>query len=313
MPNYLSGTVAPANATNQQIVWSLEPTDLAVTLEGNVLTPQTAEGTVTVTATIAGGLGAAEDFTEHFKITLGVIRVTVAGLGGLLEGLQPDEASRPYRIELIADTAYTSDDIGMAAAHAAILDKEKYVVLDFSGCADTAIPDNTDGTTTGSGAMWGPAEAIKNNQYVVGLVLPAQIDRIGQFAFSVRSADSSPLEYILSVVIPGTVKTIGENAFSGCRALANVALHDGTENINDFSFNNCYELTSITIPGTVTRVAYMAFGETSIASVTFGDGSNINDFDYTAFPGEPLKTVYAESNPHAGTYTHDGDFWLKTQ
>jgi formylglycine-generating enzyme required for sulfatase activity len=64
----LTGTVAPDNATNKAIVWSVTGTTGA-TISGNTLTTTTAE-TVTVTATIANGKAVGEDYTQDFDITI---------------------------------------------------------------------------------------------------------------------------------------------------------------------------------------------------------------------------------------------------
>ncbi len=66
----LTGTVAPATATNQTIVWSVKDAgETGATIEGNVL-KTTAAGTVTVTATITNGAAEDADFTKDFTITV---------------------------------------------------------------------------------------------------------------------------------------------------------------------------------------------------------------------------------------------------
>jgi hypothetical protein len=64
-PLTLSGTVLPANASRTAIIWSLE--DGPGSVSGNILT-LSAEGTVTVRATITNGLGINTDFTDVFNI-----------------------------------------------------------------------------------------------------------------------------------------------------------------------------------------------------------------------------------------------------
>lgn len=66
----LTGTVNPSNATNKTIVWSIKNNgDTASSLNGNKLTA-TANGTVTVTATIANGTAQGTDYTQDFIITI---------------------------------------------------------------------------------------------------------------------------------------------------------------------------------------------------------------------------------------------------
>jgi hypothetical protein len=64
----LTGTVTPANATNQTIVWSVKTVGTTgANISGNTLTA-TAVGTVVVTATIANGTAAGTDYTQDFSI-----------------------------------------------------------------------------------------------------------------------------------------------------------------------------------------------------------------------------------------------------
>lgn len=67
-PLALSGTVAPAEATNQTISWSVKSGDASIT-DGNQLTASAA-GDVVVTATVVDGISAGADFTKDFTITI---------------------------------------------------------------------------------------------------------------------------------------------------------------------------------------------------------------------------------------------------
>ncbi len=69
-PRTLTGTVAPANATNQTIVWSVaDAGTTGATISGNTLTTSGA-GTLVVRATITNGLTASSDYTQNFNITV---------------------------------------------------------------------------------------------------------------------------------------------------------------------------------------------------------------------------------------------------
>ncbi len=66
----LSGTVAPDNATNKTIVWSIKDAgSTGATLSGNKLTA-TAAGSAVVTATIEKGISGDKAFTKDFTITV---------------------------------------------------------------------------------------------------------------------------------------------------------------------------------------------------------------------------------------------------
>jgi len=69
----LTGTAEPPNATNQDIVWSIDQnnTTAGATLTGSLL-QTTSQGTITLIATITDGKAIDEDFTQSFTITVNV-------------------------------------------------------------------------------------------------------------------------------------------------------------------------------------------------------------------------------------------------
>lgn len=83
--------------------------------------------------------------------------------------------------------------------------------------------------------------------------------------------------YTGDIVIPATVdyddKTynvvrIGDNAFQDCEEVTSVSLPEGLEEIGYDAFWNCSMLTSITIPSTVTTIDSYAFEYTGLTSFT---------------------------------------------
>ncbi len=81
----LSGTVAPANATNKDIAWSIyDAGTTGATIHGGVLST-TGVGTVTVRATIAEGLTETSDYTQDFVIV--VTNATEESSDATLSGL----------------------------------------------------------------------------------------------------------------------------------------------------------------------------------------------------------------------------------
>jgi uncharacterized repeat protein (TIGR02543 family) len=72
----LTGTVAPSNATNQTIVWSVRNAGTTgATVSGNTLFT-TAAGTVTVRATVTNGLTQSSNYTQDFDITVSAAPIT---------------------------------------------------------------------------------------------------------------------------------------------------------------------------------------------------------------------------------------------
>jgi endo-1,4-beta-xylanase len=71
---FLSGTVIPANATNQTFAWTVKSAGStgASIVSGNIL-QTTSAGAATITATIAGSSGATSNYTQDFAITVTTI------------------------------------------------------------------------------------------------------------------------------------------------------------------------------------------------------------------------------------------------
>jgi hypothetical protein len=69
-PLTLTGTVAPANATNSDIIWNVKSAGATgATISGNTFYA-TSSGTVTITATIAAGTSPTTAYTQDFTITV---------------------------------------------------------------------------------------------------------------------------------------------------------------------------------------------------------------------------------------------------
>ncbi len=79
------------------------------------------------------------------------------------------------------------------------------------------------------------------------------------------------------IVIPATynnlpVKGIGDFAFENCYNLTSVTIPDSVTSIGGYAFSDCYDLTSITIPDSVTTIGESAFYNCdSLTSVTIPD------------------------------------------
>ena len=65
---------------------------------------------------------------------------------------------------------------------------------------------------------------------------------------------------VSSITVPETVKRIGMYAFDGCEKLISITLPEGLTSIDSSAFART-SLTSITVPSTVTDVAYSFCGE----------------------------------------------------
>ena len=94
-----------------------------------------------------------------------------------------------------------------------------------------------------------------------------------------------------NVIIPSTIKhydktyivtSIGENAFEDCENLTSVSIPNGVKNIGEHAFTFCRNLTSISIPNSVTSIGKSAFSYcSSLKSVTMGN--SVTSIDLAAF------------------------------
>ncbi len=102
-----------------------------------------------------------------------------------------------------------------------------------------------------------------------------------------------------------TVVKIGYNAFENCTNLTSVTIPDGVNSIGNNAFEGCTGLTSVTIPGSVTSIGDHAFfGCRGLASVTIPDG--VIRIGFWAF-----RSCYALTSvtiPNSVTYIDDGAF-----
>ncbi len=88
---------------------------------------------------------------------------------------------------------------------------------------------------------------------------------------------------------------------------------DGTlvEHIGDNAFEN-NDLTSVTIPDSVTSIGYYAFNNNDLTSVTIGADVDIDSATTTMGSNTGFKSVYDAEGKSAGTYDYtDDDGWVK--
>jgi len=79
------------------------------------------------------------------------------------------------------------------------------------------------------------------------------------------------------------VLSIGDDAFSYCENLTSVTIPDSVTSIAEYAFASCTSLTSIKIPDSVTSIGDSAFDDcTSLASVTIGNSvTSIGDLAFS--------------------------------
>jgi len=201
---------------------------------GSLAGTYAAEASVAVSAlstAIANG-DASITLTASWKISF----PNAVELGIYLDSMPANTAYDPYTVALnditnIVDTLYNR--------------RNKYVYLDLSGSAITAIPNS----------------AFSNCSSLTSVTIGNNVTSIGESAFFCTG--------LTSVTIPNSVTSIGYGAFVGCRSLTSVIIGNSVTSIGYGAFYDCTGLTSVTIPNSVTSIGESAFeGCTSLTSVT---------------------------------------------
>ena len=293
-PIALSGTVAPSDATNKTIVWSVKSAGTTgATISGNTLTA-TAAGSVTVTATIANGKTASTPYTQDFTIN-------ISSGGGVQSGTYGD-----FEYVINGGSVTITKYKGTAAnvSIPVVIEGKPVTIIGedaFRGCiylASVAIPNSV--AIIGDGAFAGCYS-------LTGITIPKSVTSIGEWVFayctsllaiSVDTANTAyssqdgvlynkskttiviyPAGKTGAFAIPGGVTSIENNAFVGCTSLTGVTIPSSVTSIGETAFFECRSLTGITIPNTVTSLGHAAFIYcTSLASVTIGNSvSSIED------------------------------------
>jgi hypothetical protein len=171
----------------------------------------------------------------------------------------------------------------------------KYVSLNLSGSPLTEIPD----------------EAFKNCKTLSGIIIPSSVTSIGVGAFSDTAwLNSQPdgLVYLNKILVTykGTMPAntvidiradtiaIADYAFSSKENLTSVTIPSSVTFIGEGVFMYCTSLTSITIPSSVTSIGEEAFADcTSLASITIP--SSVTFIGFRAFYGcDSLTSVTFE-------------------
>ncbi len=77
---------------------------------------------------------------------------------------------------------------------------------------------------------------------------------------------------LVNVTLPDSITSIGIKAFQACVNIKNITIPDNIVSIEDWTFSNCYSLTSVTIPDSVTSIGERAFWACSeLTDVTIPD------------------------------------------
>jgi len=184
------------------------------------------------------------DATEHYrKAKSKIIWITVNK-----EAVQI-VSDYQYSVESngeITITGYTGKETSILVP--AEIDGKKVTTIGadaFSDCEFLQSVILPEGITSIKESAFSDCESLRS------VVLPKGITNIGSYAFSYSG--------LRNIVLPEGITNIGSGAFSST-GLKSIILPEGITYIRAETFNECFSLTSITIPKSVTRIGGYAFG-----------------------------------------------------
>jgi len=217
---------------------------------------------------------------------------TIAAFKNWYDALPENTPETPYTVKLnvsdLGGSRDTSGSVGNVWGGTSfdIINKNKFVILDLSGSTITSIPN----------------EAFCHCIYLLGVILPNSVTRIGDKAFyycwNLRYTTSG------SITILDGVTEIGDSAFEQCFNFTNITIPNSVTKIGISAFRDCRYLTSVTIGNNVTSIGGGAFVQcTSLTSITIPKNViSIGDEAFAQCPGltvinvDPTNTKYSSEN-----------------
>ena len=225
-PLTLSGTVTPSNATNKTIAWSvLSAGTTGATISGRTLNT-TAEGIVTVTASIANGAAQGTAYTQVFTIT-----ISDAGHDGT-PGLAFTPIEAPPRFYSVSAGTVNSGAVVIPSVYKG-LPVVSIELMAFHSRKISSIYIPTRVTSIGVSAF---AYSTLNSVTMEGVIT------IGSRAFD-------DCIYLANINIPSSVKYIDGGAFSGCTSIREITIPSSVQFIEPYAFSGWGPNQTIYIQG----------------------------------------------------------------
>ena len=287
LPLILSGTVAPANATNKTIVWNVKDAGTTgAVITGSSLSA-TALGDAGLTATLANGGAAGTPFTKDFTVTVGpFVFVTYISGGWILDAeigeplalnnlhwVRPNNATDKTITWSVKTPGSTGAVITGNSLTATALGDATLTGTVANGLG-VGIPYTEDRTVTVKGPLetkddfvvreiLGGVELAQYLGNATAVLIP------GDLGITVIGPASFQLSTITSVVVPDGVTKIDRVAFLESYSLASVTLPESLQTIRDEAFNACPVLYSMTVKATTPpSVTDKMFGSNSPKTLT---------------------------------------------
>ena len=203
-----------------------------------------------------------------YAVTLPSERTVGISKGAFLECTRLRELNHAERISAIGDRAF--EGCYMLPNLTLGVDLKRIGEYAFKGCAsmtEVALPGSI--TALGKGAFMDCTELERVETEEPTALLAKDLFRncislreiqlsamIREFPAGVFRGCSALREFH----VPGHVSKIGARAFYGCSRLQNAELELGVTHVGAFAFANAPQLESVTVPHTLKRLSFGAFG-----------------------------------------------------
>ena len=144
------------------------------------------------------------------------------------------------------------------------------------------------------------SESEKYHEGAARVIIPDGVQYLGDYAFYQCGMEE--------VLIPGSVIEIGHSAFYNCQELKAVEIPEGTQKIDKWAFDSCYNLQHVSISSTVTDIGGDPFGADRII---FGFSADFTDLEFLAFGGFGTLTDITVSQDNAVYASYEGCLYSK--
>lgn len=347
----MSVVIAPANATDKTIIWSVESLDVGTAdIDASGLLAATGAGTVRVAAsnpasgvigtkdieiTAGEAVATPEEYFEFDSETGTIIDYHTEGgldvvipveIGGVEvthignEAFLPDINSKGdfencLTSVVIPDTVESIGDYAFAAN----LLTEVNISSRLTSMGEDVFVDCMELTSfnvDSDNSSYSSHEGVLYNKEQTTL-LRCPYRKAGSYTIpdtvtSIADSAFRDCTEITEVNIPDRVTSIGGAAFYRCVGLTEVNIPDGVSSIGSETFSDCIGLTSVAIPESVTSIGYEAFYNCSeLYNITIPNDVEIYGDNTIIDYYKTTEFKAAYGTGGAGTYTRSGDTWTK--
>lgn len=122
-----------------------------------------------------------------------------------------------------------------------------------------------------------------DHEYIVGLVFPTSLKRIGDNAFNVHGSYSYGGTKITSLVLPPGIEEIGDCAFAGSNKITSVTFPSSLRNIGESAFAYCKSISSLVLPSTIEKIGTYAFRNCESLAKVYYDVPDAKGLDIFTF------------------------------